>query len=170
MTNEQVVLDKINNNRFLGKSKLHFVEPSNEDYYFRFEYENELRKYNERLAGLKSTSTVKDRVNAIINFKFKTYDERNRYQCHANARRSTLDIWRIYKYYFDEVDVFTIMRALYELTIKERLVSTYRCSTVRKRVFWPYRDYGWIDKYVGAELGIGIDEWERIGLDNEQVT
>jgi hypothetical protein len=166
MTNEETVLSRIENNRFLGKSKLHFVEPEKESYYWEPEYKLEMERFNERLSRLKSASTVKDRVFAIISMRFKTYDERNRYQCRSGARRSTLDIWRIYKYYFDEVDVFTIMRALYELTIGERMVSTYRCPTVRKRVFWLYREYGNIDRTVKAELGVSIDEWQNIGLNN----
>jgi hypothetical protein len=167
MTNEELVLSRINNNCWIGKSKLHFKEPERSQYYYGWDYEENKTKYATNIKLLNSAKTVEDRIMAIINLGARTYDERNRYQCRSGARRSTVDLWRIYKYYYDEnVDIFTIMRALYKLVTDSKL-STYRCPTVRKRVFWRFNEYPHKDLYVSAEIGLPMTEWEHIGENKE---
>jgi hypothetical protein len=155
MTNEEKVLDKINNNRWFGKSPLYFRTFT--------DIEN---------ADLHSINDITERVYKIFTIsKYSaTLDSRGRYQCCGGANRSTGDVWRIYKYYFGDIDIFTIMRALYKLVSDSRL-GTFRCSTVRKRVFWlingTYTCRNFDDP---AEFGVPLRDWKDIGLSNDQTT
>lgn len=169
MTNEEIVLEKLNNNKFLGKSPIHFdAIITSDSWWTETEKSFYLETFNKKIQGLKSLESVLDRVREIINISkgYRTYNRYNNFQCYAGARRSTTDIWRIYKYYFGEIDIFSIMRALYQLVTKEDL-RTYRCSTIRKRVFWKER-WGAKDLNVKAELGVPLSEWENIGINYEQ--
>ena len=105
-------------------------------------------------------------------YQYPTYSIKNRFQCKPNARRSAVDIWRIYKNYFGDIDIFSIMRALYELVYIDWVLSTIRCCTVRKQVFWiPAMEgfYGRIIKdNLNSELGVNIKEWKNIGLEERE--
>lgn len=83
------------------------------------------------------------------------------YDCHAEANRSSGDIWRHLKKYRPDVTIFEVMRALYELSANEIIGCDY-CDGIRKRVFWGYGSstYGFtiIDEY-----GLEFDEWTNIG-------
>lgn len=164
MTNEEIVLSKLNGNRFLGKNPLHFdVQPENQIFYFSHQdYENYKKNFEGALDKLKSLTEPIDRVRQITLMKYNTYHFNNRFQCYGHARRSTCDIWRIYKYYFGDVDIFTIMRALYQLVVSEDL-NTFRCPDIRKRVYWR-ESYGEKNIHVAAELGVPLSEWKNIGL------
>lgn len=80
--------------------------------------------------------------------------------------RSVLDIWRHLKYYRD-VSIFEVMNALYNMSTS---IRGWRCSTIRRRVFW-------IEEYGNAkgfnhyeeidELGLTLYEWENIHLEVE---
>ena len=168
MTNEEIVLERLKN-PFLGKYPIHF-DATNNLYYFH--YVNSLDNYKQMLKDdidiLKSETSVKDRVYKILSmYRYPTYSIKNRFQCKPNARRSTADIWRIYKNYFGDTDIFSIMRALYELVYIDRKLSTIKCCTVRKQVFWIPEMEGYgrtIRDYLNSELGVNLKEWENIGL------
>lgn len=168
MTNEQRVMENWNRNRFLGKSAVEFRVSNN----YTGDYGNRLNlELKERIEALKKIDNIVDRVNKIllISRHYSTYIVgTSRFQCRPGARRSTVDIWRIYKNYFEEVDIFTIMRALYVL-VNDRNLNTIRCSTVRKRVFW-YDSYNNKDFYIRAELGVPLSEWKEIGLNQNEQT
>lgn len=166
MKNEEIVLDKLNNNRFLGKNPIHFDTGESRYYWDSLEYERYKDRLEVDINALKGFTEILDRVRKITKMHYNTYHENGRFQCNSSARRSTVDIWRIYKYYFGDIDLFSIMRALYQLVVDEDL-NTYRCPDIRKRVYW--RDsYGRVKNLdVKAELGVPLSEWENIGLNNE---
>lgn len=164
MTNEQLVLNYLDK-KWTGKSPLHFKEFERSAFGSLIDWNNYKNRIDNCMRVLNDeNSSVKDRVSAIIDHRGQTYDNRNRYQCHANARRSVVDIWRIYKYYCGDIDIFSIMRVLYEITITTKL-STYRCPNVRKRVFWndTFSLNGYKDLDVEAETGVPLTEWKNIG-------
>ena len=160
MTNEEIVLSNINNRT--KNMRFMFLHPRKDNYPFGRIHEEQLEKYNNFIKDLKSTADIKSRVHKIIIYGKATFYETGRLQCKSGARRSTLDIWKIYKFYFGDIDIFSIMRVLYDL-VKNGNVNTYRCPNIRKRVYWidiwKYKDYD-----VLAELGVALKEWENIGL------
>jgi hypothetical protein len=170
MTNEQIVMDRWNSNRFLGKSAVEFRITRNR--YYLDEYFSRVKiEFEQRIEALKKIENIVDRVNEILQISrsYPTYFAgTNRFQCRSGARRSTIDVWRIYKNYFDEVDLFTIMRALFIL-VNDKDLNTFRCPNIRKRVFW-FDLYGGKDYYVRAELGVPLSEWKDIGLNQNEQT
>lgn len=162
MTNEEIVLSNINTRT--KNMRFKFLPPNRVDYFDGRSYEGQLELYNDFIKDLKETPDVKSRVYKIMKYGRTTYYETGRYQCHSGARRSTLDIWKIYKFYFGDIDVFSIMRVLYELVKTDPDLNTYRCPNIRKRVFWFYSGYfKEKDMNVRAELGVPMSEWEHIG-------
>ncbi len=176
MTNEEIVLDRLNN-RWLGKSPIQFKpqllfytyfcssEKEKESAQKRFE-----KSFDKDIEDLKSKITIEDRVIKILEmWGYQTYIK-NRFQCKASSRRSAPDIWRIYRNYFGEIDIFSIMRVLYELSIVDRKLSTTKCNNVRKQVFWiPSMEGGNLYQELNSisELGVNIREWKNIGLKEE---
>jgi hypothetical protein len=178
MTGEEIVLNRMKKK---AKSPLHFKEPAYENYRYYYdsrEYFNrqmakwQMAKFNECKSNLEKAITVHDRVNEILLFShsFPTYSNRNRLQCNQGARRSAQDIWRTYIYYFGDIDIFSIMRELYKLAIREKKFSTFRCCTVRKQVFWYERNPSCFEVYNKADLGVPLKEWENIGKNFEYET
>lgn len=165
MTNEEIVLNKLSSGR-LGKTPLKFSIPSRENYNYFDDtfYDNFKFRFDEEIKDFMELKGVNNRILGIIKLSehYRTYYENGRFQCSANSRRSTVDIWRIYKYYFGDIDIFSIMRALYYV-VKCKNVNTYRCPDIRKRVFWK-DDYIEKDVIPAAELGVPFKEWENIGL------
>jgi hypothetical protein len=171
MTNEQIVMERWNNNRFLGKTSVEF-RVTRDVYFYEEQFNRVKLELDTRIESLKKIENIVDRVNEIliISRSYPTYfTGTNRYQCKAGARMSTIDIWRIYKNYFEEVDIFTIMRALFVL-VETTNLNTFRCCTVRKRVFW-FENWAEKNYDVRAELGVPLIEWKDIGLNqNEQAS
>lgn len=167
MTNEEIVLSKLNNNRFLGNKPIHFDIEKNGYWFSEIDKQSYVNEFKRKIDVLKSQTSIVDRVRKITHMSYNTYHENGKYQCRAGARRSTCDIWRIYKYYFGDIDIFSIMRALYKLVYDGEL-NTYRCPDVRKRVYWhdSWRTRNLDEK---AELGIPMTEWKDIGLNYGQI-
>lgn len=169
MTNEEIILNKIATNNKLGSLPIMFRSgiPKKSLFYYNMDYiamvEQQYEKDMKKLETLKDNGNVLDRVNEITLIKSPTYYTNGRFQCHGAARRSTIDIWRLYKYYFGDIDIFSIMRALFELVLNHKL-NTYRCPDIRKRVFWRDSYGNTVDLQTPAELGVPFSEWKNIGL------
>jgi hypothetical protein len=169
MTNEEIVLKKLEN-PFLGKHPIYYK--ASEMYslgWFGLSKENYEMNLKKDLEDLESKPDVKSRVGKILSmYDYPTYSVKNKFQCQPKARRSAVDIWRIYKNYFGEIDIFSIMRTLYEIVFVDKTVSTIKCPTVRRQVFWLPKMERWHDRqieiYSISELGVNIKEWENIGL------
>jgi len=132
-------------------------------------YEKYLQDYDFFYEKMVNSSSVYDRVWNIIVLTYKTPTFcRNRKQCRKGANRSVQDIWRIYKNYFEDIDIFSIMRVMYQLSVVERKLGTYRCPAVRKRVFWK-NNFDRLDININtkADLGVALKDWKYIGLNNE---
>lgn len=164
MTNEEIVLDSIKfkvKNRKLSPLKFKNYSP-----YFN--------DFDRCISILKNLESKEDRILEIVKlaslFFGTVYYKGESYQCRIGARRSVLDIMRIYKFYFEDIELFTVMRILNELVKKEK-ISTMRCWTVRKQVFWI--DHGYYSAqnnysgYENTELGIKFKDWETIGTNND---
>lgn len=164
MTNEEIVLKRMEKK---AKSPLHFGLQERYMYWNDYEYRNAKSNFNAAINLIKQAKTVKDKVYAIIlaGYKARTY-KNNSCQCKTGANRSAQDIYRIYKYYFpdENIDIFSIMRALYQLSIVDGKLGTYRCPTVRKQVFWIREYWGNLEYHNKADLGVPLKEWENIGL------
>lgn len=163
MTNEEIILEKISSVR-VGKTPLKFSIGSRDDYWSLQQYQASTEHLEEKIKYLKSIKDITMRVDEIIDLaeSYKTYTEDGKFQCGACCRRSTVDIWRIYVHYFGETDIFSVMRALYDLVMDNDL-NTYRCPDIQKRVFWYDEDNSEADLDVKAELGVEIREWKEIG-------
>lgn len=169
MTSEEIVLKRLKNPS-LGKYPIHYKATA--DYglcWFGLSLENYEMNLKTDLDDLQSKTTVKDRVNKILTmYNYSTYSIKNRFQCKPKSRRSVVDIWRIYKNYFEDIDIFPIMRTLYELVYIDRTLSTIKCSTVRKQVFWfpnmEHSEHIYIGNCQNSELRIKIRYWKNIGL------
>lgn len=167
MTNEEIVLSNISER----KSRYRFLFKLMDRRYFccDMHYKEAVDSFQYDVDKVKNATTIEDRVLAILKCGKSTFFESGGYQCKSGARRSTLDIWAIYKYYFGQIDVFTIMRTLYKLVNTVPDLNTYRCPNIRKRVFWFYEYRPTKDMDVKAELGVPMSEWEHIGENmNEQ--
>ena len=78
-------------------------------------------------------------------------------QCKRGAYRSVLDMWRTIRYYYIDVDLFSVMRFM---STSSDICRDY-CSTVRKRVFCPgTASYA---EHVPDEFGLKLWDWRRIG-------
>jgi hypothetical protein len=163
MSNEEIVQERLEKH---STAPLKFGEPRREDYYWDNDYIGRVDKFNKDLEILKNQNSVIERVKYIIKIGENTYHMNGRYQCHAYANRSARDIYRIYIYYFGEIDIFSILRALYKLAVEERYIQTYRCPTVRKQVFWLYERFASKALEIDnkADLGVPVREWKDIGL------
>lgn len=164
LTDEERVLKRLKN---MAKSTLRFKEPVIQDYgeLLRVDYNIALEVFHEDMKHLMSCKTVKSRVLAIFEMcsDNSTY-QNNKFQCKGGARRSAHDIWRIYRNYFGEIDIFPIMRAMYDLTYNENKLGCHFCGYVRKQVFW--LGGGIInDDYLRADIGVAFKNWEKIGLE-----
>lgn len=110
----------------------------------------------------------------IIMFVLKANKEREtidprtgRVQCHINANRSAVDIWRLVKFYQPKTRIFDVMRELYKLTHEDSKLDMNFCEDIEKRVF----DHD-VDESNGHEYGdddsdeFGLDwyDWKTIGL------
>lgn len=84
------------------------------------------------------------------------------FECYNGARRSSLDLWRHAKFFRPEIDIFTVMRALYYLQEEEKSIASHFCSQVRRRVFW--RGNGGY-RWAYDEYGLKIEDWKTIGLE-----
>lgn len=169
MTNEEIVLYRLSKKAL---SPLHFVEPNKGDYCYYNNYDNDLKLFKLNMESLKNGSTkVIDRVYTLITLgnKYRTYTKYNKFQCNRGARRSAQDLLRLYINYFGEIDIFSIMRVLYKLSVVERRLNSYRCPNVRKQVFW-IRDYNCLETNHKADLGVPLKDWQEIGLNNESKT
>ncbi len=163
LTKEQIVLKNMEK---AAKSPLRFGVM--DMYYFP----QSQVSLEEEIKELKQKTTLYDRIHLIlwIAGRYGTYDEHNRKQCHGGARRSLFDIKRIYEYYFGEVNVFDIMRVLYQLAVKEKKIYTMSCWTTQKLVFWTHRNDGGTERRITAkrEVGVPVKDWENIGLTEVQ--
>ena len=164
MNNVDIVLDKLSR---INISPLHFnVSKLQYPWWMENHYKRELRELVYKVQKLKEIKYIHSRVYQIISLceNYNTYHPNNRFQCNAGRNRSALDIYRIYKYYFDD-DIFGVLRALYKITAEKRDISTHRCSDVRKQVFFIDRCppiIREIDENSG--LGVTMRNWENIGL------
>lgn len=167
LSNKEKVLHKLSTNKFLGKTPIRFRPPNRFDYFSTYHYDQDVRNFENVIDKLKAHTDVVSRVFNIIETSrhhATQYPNNNRFQCRGGARRTACDIWRLYKYYFDEnVDIFTIMRALHAV-VMEYSVNTYRCPDIRRRVFW-VDGYTVKDFEAKAELGVPFSEWKTIGLE-----
>jgi hypothetical protein len=162
MTNEEIVLKRLERK---AKTPLHFKEPRGYDYWLNEQFVSAKIRFTKEINELKETKTVEDRVYAIFKVGNHTPTVKgNVTQCHAGANRSAQDIWRIYKYYFGGIDIFSIMRALYQLSVVYRKLNGFRCSTVQKQVFWLSNMGGDLETNDKADLGVALKNWEKIGL------
>jgi hypothetical protein len=92
------------------------------------------------------------------------YPNCNRKQCRDGARRSAGDIYRIAKYYDPDIDIFSVMRILYNMATSDKVSSGY-CSTIHKRVFHR-SEYGIYlsGTCITDELSLVLKNWKNIGL------
>lgn len=153
MTNEEIVLKRLSKR---GRSPLRFGGVNGIS-------ENITNMINH----LKNKKSVYDRVYEILRLSryLQTYDSHNKFQCYGSARRSAQDIWRIYKYYFGDIDIFAIMRVLYYLVHEENLSCT-RCCTINKLVFY-FENYKLVQENLKGDLGVPLKFWKNIGLSLE---
>lgn len=146
-------MEKVNKARkWTSKGKLYFVWDSQADE-----------------AELLSTKKVVHRVIKIIEIAQSLRTQRaigGRIQCKAGARRSSGDIYRLYKTYFqDDVDYFDILGALYEICTERKMterICAIRCPNVRKLVFWKNSSvyaYPYVDTHKLGEVGLNIKLW-----------
>lgn len=174
MTNEEIVLDRLSR---LAVSPLHFDLGTG---YYYGDAMITRKGLEHDIENLKSKISIEERVLEILSlYRYPTYEQNKSFQCKSRARRSVQDIWRIYKNYFGDIDIFPIMRALYTLSkgVNKKLNSIH-CCTVRKQVFWVH---GMENSYYGddihtvtdrakSHLGVPLRQWRNIGLkegDNE---
>ncbi len=174
MNNEEIVLKRLENK---AQGELHFKETINKDDYCTcsdciYRYNEAVNLIKNMKTNLASKTTVKDRVYEImlIGRKVITLNSRNRFQCKRGANRSAQDIWRIYRYYFGDIDIFSIMRALYQLSKVDRKLNGYRCPNVRKQVFWLVGNGGQLEDHKKADLGVALKDWKDIGIGYEEIT
>lgn len=88
------------------------------------------------------------------------------YQCREGAYRSSLDIWRIAKFYFGaNIKLSDIMKSLANLSSKGE-ISTHICSTIDRRVFWVdvELDAEMFDESSIDEFLLKLDDWCEIGV------
>lgn len=156
MTNEEIVLGSISNKiKYRKLSALKFRDDGRIN-------------FNDDINHLKNLQSIDDRVYEIVCLcrRYITihYKGEN-FQCRSGANRSAVDIMCIYKFYFGDIDLFTILRTLYRL-VSERRISTLKCSDIHKQVFWK-RGLGdnYSMYYETTEFGIKFDEWMNIGLE-----
>lgn len=111
--------------------------------------------------------TLKNLIKFVLKAAFdREIIERGKVQCHAGARHSAVDIWRMVKTYQPDVDLFSVMRTLYTMTRRDKTYDMDFCSTIEKRVFdmedepegheWGIEDED--------EFGLMWKDWRRIGL------
>lgn len=167
MTNEEIVLNRLESK---AKSLLHFKEPDRFTYYYESDFTARKNEFDELIKSMDGVETVKDRVYLLFQLgkNARTF-RKNTLQCRIGANRSAQDIWRLYRYYFGEVDIFSIMRALYELSITDKKLGSYRCPTVRKQVFW-LDNFPIPETHSKADLGVPLSEWKDIGLNQNEQT
>ncbi len=136
---------------------------------------NDLDRLDTKVKRLKSLHNIKDRLIEIITIGYDGYPigtflENGEIQCQPFCRRSVLDIWRIYNYYFPKVSIFRIMYLLYEIVTDDDndSVSTNVCSDIERQVFW-VRDFD--DAYVVMdedknEFGYYMEAWKSLSEEN----
>ncbi len=166
MTNEEMVLDSIKykvKNRKLSALRLSFPT--------YFSIQGNLTMETSLIDELKSQVSIEDRIYNIVKLSSRTFGtvhyKSGSYQCKPSARRSALDIMRIYKFYFEDIDLFTVMRTLYKL-VEDRKLSTMKCPTIHKEVFW-VQSSNWdgSSNWEDTELNIKFNSWRTIGENNE---
>lgn len=117
---------------------------------------------------------IKGNIYNLLYFSRKndTFFVTNRKQCRRGALRSAQDLWRLYKYHFNkDMDLFSIMRAVYELLCTDKLISGHYCSVVRKFVFWTNRmgDGGHFYDYASlGDLGVPFKQWNNFEISQEK--
>jgi hypothetical protein len=160
MTNEEIVMDsmknKIKNRRLSALS-------------FRKGIFLTDAEFSDCIDKLKAIESPKERVFEIARLAYKSlgtvYYKNRHFQCKGGARRSASDIMRIYNYYFDEIDLFTVMNILYKL-VSDRRLSTRKCPDVHRQVFWieDYYNHNYSDgNYEYTEFNIYFSDWKNIG-------
>lgn len=82
-------------------------------------------------------------------------------QCRGGANRSAMDIWRHIKYYQPDIDLFSVMRGLFNYDGNEYVRQV--CPTVHKRVFYINYDNRNYNDYNKDEFSLLWDDWEKIG-------
>jgi hypothetical protein len=118
---------------------------------------------------LNSDTTVEERIFSLLKHcRISNTVVNGHFQCREMANRSTQDLWRLYKNYYDrDATIFTVMEALYQLITKKKLSGNF-CSNVRKLVFWidPYPYFGSTSVEESFELHVPLNRWKNIGEEN----
>lgn len=167
MTNEEIVLKRM---EIKTKSPIHFGIPKYENWWDKDYFFQERMLLERSEDDLKIIDDEYSRVFELIRIanKYSTYHSNGKFQCHAGSNRSAQDIYRLYENYFGNADIFNIMRQLYKIAIIDKKVSTFRCCTVRKQVFF-FDTYPLItETWWKADLGVPLREWENIGLNGNE--
>ncbi len=163
MTNEQIVREKLKN---LETRKLRFANIS---IFNELEDDDDLLESAEK--ELKHAKSIENRIYKIIELarNFGTIDGKE-VQCEQDKNRSAEDIWRIYNYYFEKIDIFTVMRALYKLVLESGKIISFVCYVIDKQVFVidTWGDPEDNEVFKENELGVRLAEWRLIGLKGEQ--
>lgn len=101
--------------------------------------------------------------------KYSSVTEAGVYETSAERNRSALDIWRHAKAIYPDIDVFSIMEAIYKLCLNGELYGQF-CRTVRRAVFYSSGSRG---RHIGSrdrdelrwlcgEYRITFSTWENL--------
>lgn len=109
-----------------------------------------------------SAKSLTSKIYVILNAAQKrgSVDSKGNYQCHAGARRSALDVWRLLMGYGVNVSIFQVMRCMCRL----KMVGRSYCSTVQRRVFRPANPGNIWDSEKIDEFKLHIEDWRSIGI------
>ena len=108
----------------------------------------------------------------VVADRHATYNKDGSFQCHRNASRSVVDIWRLYRNYFNKnMSIFTIMHNLYTIMRTEPRryiyftkyhIHAFFCDDVEKFVFYPIE----LEKDKRGVYEEDSDEYDDNGLIN----
>jgi hypothetical protein len=76
----------------------------------------------------------------------------------SGRRRSSIDVWRHAKFFKPEIEIFDVMRALWNLE-KMRVLHSIFCTDVNKRVFCKNYDNSEIGRGIPDEFGGTSESW-----------
>ena len=111
---------------------------------------------------LNDSISLKQLIRNILHLSKKYWSYSTYTETSPMRKRSSIDLLRHIKSTRPEVDIYSIMRILYELE-SEHLIRQNFCYTVERRVFTSINSRSYWEGYNKYdEYGLQFDEWENI--------
>lgn len=109
-------------------------------------------------AGLSIRDAVKEAL--MLSRNFGSYNPSiNRMETTPGRMRSSLDIWRHLKSYYPDIDIFSVMEAIYQL--RRNLYGHY-CITVKRAVFKWANDLADMQSFYCNDYHMTFNGWKKL--------